>query len=36
LLFWCVPPFLFLMGVRFLSFNSKDSSFNMNWIMVCD
>ena len=36
LLFWIVPPLLFLMGVRFLGYNSADSTFNMNWIMVSD
>jgi hypothetical protein len=36
LLFWLVPPVLFLTGVRFLGYNSHDSTFNMNWIMVCE
>ena len=35
LLFWLVPPLFFLAGVRFLGYNAEDSTFNMNWIMVC-
>ena len=34
LLFWFVPPLLFLLGVRFLGYSARTDSFNMNWIMV--